>query len=1484
MGCQQPEPAALPAACTDSTRARELYKYFQPPRVHQNLASTLPSASPDTVLTAHAQLVAWRLNVQRVLISLIDRETQYFVAESTKTLDLADSDQSEVPEDAIWAGGQCNLSVPKRGRLCEHTLEQVPSADGTPASFEVLDLTKDGRFSSLPFVAGEPHFRYYVGVPLKTKKGIPIGSLFAMDVKVREPLKTSGLKFLTIMASNVMAHLELMKEKEDRKRAVNMNMCLAAFVDPEHPLRKRKRTVSHQRMRSHKLATFAEHKAALNVRAEERSESIASPKLPGTPRSTRSSRRSNGSRKQDAEAAHSGGDSESETNSRIGDTDHPETFERASKGLFDSLSLRGGGGVVFMSTTAGLRPDGMPIPSAKPSLDDLREVSMQHRDSVGSLTEFPMESAPSHVDSGHSVDILAHAVSHPSHHGDQESDQQDVSPLSPDELTKLIRRHPRGKLYSFGDDGLSQGSSGEESHPADYSPLSPGTKRRPPSRSEAAILAKHFPGARQVIFVPFWDVQIESWVACFAYNTSDFRTFGHNPDFLHAIAFCCCIMTEVARLATLASDQQKSDFIGSISHELRSPLHGILASCEFLEDTDCSSYQKSLVSTADSCARTLLDTINMVLDYSKINSFERNIRKAKKSRKDMSTQNTVHPAMQQPSLNIYDAVDLAAIMEEVVAGVALGHAFRDITTFEGPDDKLQGTPNRNLGELETAVSTVATRPAVEIIMSIDACRWDFVTQPGAVRRIVMNLFGNAIKYTRQGFIRVSLSAKDIRDPPPQSVNGSQDPPATSIVTLTISDSGQGISPEYLRTKLFTPFAQENPLNPGTGLGLSLVRSLVDTLNGDINVRSVLGVGTEVVVTLPMVKSGGSSGTGSTTTPASVPASTVSTTGTGSTGSSGVHRPIHSCLNSVRLAASGMTAALFRPPDYEKLTNPLTARALEISSSALEGFLRDWYGFLNVVNWSPEVQADLIAVDEVDLPYLLELCPSFKGSLEDGPILLVIRAGSGRCSATDQLMKHVNLEYLSRPVGPYKLAKALQNVMEKRARKCNPGSVADSVLSLDAMDDADEVVTHVEQITLNTSHNGEPETMNVLLQGEILGNDESMNAHMALDTLPSPDAVPPVELNEEFPFPDPTPTPTPAPVPAKEDGGITSPSFMSAEEGRPHIQHSRTMSWTPQERLQHEAPQASPMSSQGLSVTTSLPPPPTVPDAARPSIAGPAANVRQSSNDTSGTITPSRQKSVSRRGSKTPTPSTASNGARMPRLLLVDDNAVNLRLLQTFMRKRAYSAVYSAADGAQAVAVFESLLFNTTPTATTTTTTTDAPPNGHTPSPSPPASPPPPTPPDIVFMDISMPIMNGFEATRRIRALEADFAAARPPHARPPPALIVALTGLASGRDQSEAFTSGFDLYMTKPVSFREVGRLLDNWVANGGVGEGRDGVAVGGAAAAGVGMGIPPAAAAAAAAVGGSRGEDGGGMVGMGKGGAAAMQVMVPFGPVVGEV
>lgn len=184
-------------------------------------------------------------------------------------------------------------------------------------------------------------------------------------------------------------------------------------------------------------------------------------------------------------------------------------------------------------------------------------------------------------------------------------------------------------------------------------------------------------------------------------------------------------------------------------------------------------------------------------------------------------------------------------------------------------------------------------------------------------------------------------------------------------------------------------------------------------------------------------------------------------------------------------------------------------------------------------------------------------------------------------------------------------------------------------------------------------------------------------------------------------------------------------------------------------------------------------------------------------------------------SSEPPSSTLTARLHSPRLLLVDDNKINLTLLRTYMRKRKYEVVDEAENGLEAVTKFQNRE------------------EGY----------------DIIFMDISMPVLDGFGATRQIRAIEevrrrgavekGNFGYKSPPAPLSPttktpsnksrggsdevgeketgirsPALVIALTGLASSRDQSEAFTSGIDLFLTKPVAFKEVGKMLDNWEAN----------------------------------------------------------------------
>lgn len=72
---------------------------------------------------------------------------------------------------------------------------------------------------------------------------------------------------------------------------------------------------------------------------------------------------------------------------------------------------------------------------------------------------------------------------------------------------------------------------------------------------------------------------------------------------------------------------------------------------------------------------------------------------------------------------------------------------------------------------------------------------------------------------------------------------------------------------------------------------------------------------------------------------------------------------------------------------------------------------------------------------------------------------------------------------------------------------------------------------------------------------------------------------------------------------------------------------------------------------------------------------------------------------------------------------------------------------------------------------------------------------------MVLMDLSMPVMNGLEATRQIRAFEAE-------HGIAPRSTIVALTGLASAQDQHDALDAGVDMYLVKPVRFADIQRLF----------------------------------------------------------------------------
>lgn len=165
---------------------------------------------------------------------------------------------------------------------------------------------------------------------------------------------------------------------------------------------------------------------------------------------------------------------------------------------------------------------------------------------------------------------------------------------------------------------------------------------------------------------------------------------------------------------------------------------GILASAEFLAETDVDAFQGSLVDTISSCGRTLLDTINHILDYSKINSFERNWRNVRKPGSRLRYPDKRKPNDNQapPMMNIYAVVDVAAVTEEVVEGVYAGQIYQDISSTDVTDFSHGAQAEaleRGIGKQSR--KTMGMAKEVEVIIDIAHENYVFTTQPGALKRV-----------------------------------------------------------------------------------------------------------------------------------------------------------------------------------------------------------------------------------------------------------------------------------------------------------------------------------------------------------------------------------------------------------------------------------------------------------------------------------------------------------------------------------------------------------------------------------------------------------------------------------------------------------------------------------------------------------------------------------------------------------------------------
>jgi len=233
-------------------------------------------------------------------------------------------------------------------------------------------------------------------------------------------------------------------------------------------------------------------------------------------------------------------------------------------------------------------------------------------------------------------------------------------------------------------------------------------------------------------------------------------------------------MVEQARDAALAASRQKSEFLANMSHEIRTPMNGVLGMLELLRDSPLTEEQQGFADMAALSAEMLLAIINSILDFSKIEAGKLDL----------------------------DCVDfnLRSLVEDV-CGLLAASAFAkglELTCFVEP-----GLPAAVRGD------------------------------PTRLRQVITNLVGNAIKFTRQGEVSVSVACL------------SQDA-GRAVLRFTVKDTGIGIAPAE-RQRLFNPFEQADGATTrrfgGTGLGLSISKSLLARMGGgDIQVDSFPGAG------------------------------------------------------------------------------------------------------------------------------------------------------------------------------------------------------------------------------------------------------------------------------------------------------------------------------------------------------------------------------------------------------------------------------------------------------------------------------------------------------------------------------------------------------------------------------------------------------------------------------------------------------------------
>ncbi|KAK4944400.1 hypothetical protein LTR66_014510, partial [Elasticomyces elasticus] len=208
-----------------------------------------------------------------------------------------------------------------------------------------------------------------------------------------------------------------------------------------------------------------------------------------------------------------------------------------------------------------------------------------------------------------------------------------------------------------------------------------------------------------------------------------------------------------------------------------------------------------------------------LLEYASINDVRPNSSKDAGHRKVTAEQETGPGKLDENFV-----IQLDAAVEESIESVFAGHSLLN-------NDKMsKGSFDHTNSDNE--------RNKVSVVLDIDRTQhFKFATRPGAWHVILTNIFGNALKFTKEGYIFISLKTTPV--PVGPNYDGKL---ARSKITLSIADTGCGMEDDFVQNEITTAFSQEDTLSSGNGLGLNITSRLVSALGGSIHVKSEKNVG------------------------------------------------------------------------------------------------------------------------------------------------------------------------------------------------------------------------------------------------------------------------------------------------------------------------------------------------------------------------------------------------------------------------------------------------------------------------------------------------------------------------------------------------------------------------------------------------------------------------------------------------------------------